>query len=93
VLIEAMAMQLPVISTNISGIPELIRDKDNGLMVTSGDEADLAQTLAKLLDQPTLCKQLGIRGRQTVLEEFEVVRNVQYLFDLFIAERDQPISP
>jgi glycosyltransferase involved in cell wall biosynthesis len=93
VLIEAMAMQLPVISTNISGIPELIRDKDNGLMVTSGDEADLAQTLAKLLDQPTLCKQLAIRGRQTVLEEFEVVRNVQHLFDLFIAERDQPISP
>jgi glycosyltransferase involved in cell wall biosynthesis len=93
VLIEAMAMKLPVVSTNISGIPELIRDKDNGLMVTSGDEADLAQTLAKLLDQPTLCKQLGIRGRQTVLEEFEVVRNVQHLFDLFIAERDQPISP
>jgi glycosyltransferase involved in cell wall biosynthesis len=83
VLIEAMAMQVPVVSTHLSGIPELVQDRVNGLLVPPSDEEALTQALAELLDTPALATQLGQRGRQTVIKNFDVQRNVQHLFDLF----------
>jgi len=77
VLAEAMAMQLPVISTDISAIPELLEDQVNGLMVASEDVAALADGLARLLDAPALREQLASAGRRTVLQRFDVERNVQ----------------
>jgi len=87
VLAEAMAMQLPIVSTRHSGIPELVEDKISGLLVPTNDEEALAEALAKLLDNPALRRRLGQRGRQKVLEDFDVERNVQRLFDLFVACR------
>jgi len=84
VLIEAMAMQLPVVSTRHSGIPELVEDEVSGLLVTPNDEDGLADALARLLDSPDLCARLGQRGRRKVLEDFEVEHNVHRLYDLFV---------
>lgn len=86
VLAEAMAMRLPVVTTRHSGIPELVKDKVSGLLVSPNDEDVLAEALARLLDNPTLCAQLGQRGRQKVLADFDVERNVRRLFDLFLTE-------
>jgi glycosyltransferase involved in cell wall biosynthesis len=83
VLIEAMAMQLPVVSTRHSGIPELVEDEVNGLLVPPNDERALADALARLLSDPALCTRLGQSGRQRVLEKFDIHRNVQRLLDLF----------
>jgi glycosyltransferase involved in cell wall biosynthesis len=85
VLMEAMAMQLPIVSTHHSGIPELVQDKINGLLLPPGDEEALANALAELLDNPALRRQLGQRGREKVIEDFEVEQNVRRLFDLFVA--------
>jgi glycosyltransferase involved in cell wall biosynthesis len=84
VLIEAMAMELPVVSTCHSGIPELVQAGKNGILVPPGDTEALAGALAELLDRLDLRQALGQRGRQTVLENFDVERNVRRMFDLFV---------
>ena len=79
VILEAMAMQLPVISTNHSGIPEVVIDEVNGLLVPPGDATSLAQAMVRLLDQPELRRQMGERGRQLVTEKFDARHNASLL--------------
>jgi glycosyltransferase involved in cell wall biosynthesis len=77
VLGEAMAMGVPVISTDISAIPELLEDGTNGLMVPADDQEALVSAIARLFDDPALCAALARAGRQAVLERFDVERNVR----------------
>lgn len=79
VLLEAMAMRLPVVSTRLSGIPELVEDGVNGLLVPPGDVAALADALARLLDDREARLRLGERGRETVETSFDTERNVRRL--------------
>ncbi len=65
-LMEALYMQLPVVSTPVSGIPELIEDDKNGLLVPPQDSSALASAIARLLDDPALCHRLGAAGRKTI---------------------------
>jgi glycosyltransferase involved in cell wall biosynthesis len=76
VLAEAMAMQLPVISTDVSAIPELLEDGVNGLLVPSEDVIALADAIARLLDSADLRVELGSTGRRTILDRFDVERNI-----------------
>jgi glycosyltransferase involved in cell wall biosynthesis len=82
-LMEALYMGVPVISTPVSGIPELISQEENGLLVPPQDTAALAAGLARLLDDPLLRSRLVRAGRETVLERFDMVKNVQRLISLF----------
>jgi glycosyltransferase involved in cell wall biosynthesis len=84
VLIEAMAMQIPVVSTDHSSIPELVQTSVTGLLVPPKDKQALAEALAHLLDDQSLCQEMGQRGRQKVLKDFDVDRNVRRLYDLFV---------
>jgi glycosyltransferase involved in cell wall biosynthesis len=84
VLIEAMAMQVPVVSTDHSSIPELVQSSVTGLLVPPKDKKALAEALALLLNNRSLCQEMGRRGRQKVLEDFDVDRNVRRLYDLFV---------
>jgi glycosyltransferase involved in cell wall biosynthesis len=77
VLPEAMAMQVPVVSTDISGIPELVDDQVNGLLAPPGDDDALAAAMARLLDDPALCERLGQSGRQSVVDMFDANHNVR----------------
>ena len=83
VLMEAMAMGLPVVSTRITGIPELIEDGVGGLLVPPGRPDELADRLESLLTDPALCRELGIRGREAVLREFDAERSAAQLYELF----------
>ena len=85
VILEAMAMELPVVSTLHSGIPEVVQDGVNGLLVPPADEAALADAIAKLLNSPELRFRLGRSGRQMVTEKFDVERNVMRLLGEFAA--------
>lgn len=76
VLAEAMAMQLPVISTTVSAIPELIQHEKNGLLVPPGDAAALSEAIARSLDQPELRSRLSKNARQHILDTFDVACNV-----------------
>jgi glycosyltransferase involved in cell wall biosynthesis len=92
VLMEAMAMGLPVVSTRIAGIPELIENGVGGLLVAPGRADELADRLESLLTDPALCRQLGTRGRETVLREFDAERSAAQLYELF-SERLRGAAP
>ncbi len=76
VLVEAMALEIPAVSTAISGIPELIDDGKNGLLVPQRNPEALAAALEKLINQPELALALGKAGRETVKQEFDNRQNV-----------------
>ena len=71
VLAEAMAMELPVVSTTVSGIPEIVRDGENGLLAPPSDPIRLAEAIAGLLDDPMLARRLGVAARQTIADIFD----------------------
>jgi glycosyltransferase involved in cell wall biosynthesis len=84
VLLEAMAMSVPVISTRISGISELIDSGQTGILVPQKDTEALAQAIEQLLLQPELRTQLGLAGRARVRRSFALSRNVQQVKDLLL---------
>lgn len=77
VLLEAMAMQLPVISTRVSAIPELIINNINGLMVEPENPDQLAEAIQTLIESPQKATLLGRHGRESVLAEFDIAPNVR----------------
>jgi len=79
VLLEAMAMGLPVVASNVSGIPELVGGGHNGLLVEPDDPLALADAITRLLREPRLCAELGPNARETVTEAFDNDHNVQLL--------------
>jgi glycosyltransferase involved in cell wall biosynthesis len=87
VLLEAMAAGVPVVSTSISAIPELIAPEINGLLVPPGEPAALADALVRLLDDAELRQRLGAAGRNTVQQRFDLTRNVGELRSLMCSVR------
>jgi glycosyltransferase involved in cell wall biosynthesis len=83
VLMESMAMELPTLSTYISGIPELIRHSHNGLLTQPGDAHALADALQLLAADPELCRRLAKAGRETVVREFNIHRSAEQMAALF----------
>jgi glycosyltransferase involved in cell wall biosynthesis len=79
VILEALAMQLPVVSTRHSGIPEVVSDGVNGLLVPPADVPLLVSAMERLLNDSALRAQMGARGRQTVMEKFDITRNANRL--------------
>ncbi len=70
VLIEAMAAAKPRIGSNVDGIPTVINDRVDGLLVEPGDVADLASKLGLLMGNPELRKMMGEAGLKRVKKEF-----------------------
>ncbi|MEO0406892.1 MAG: glycosyltransferase [Cyanobacteria bacterium P01_A01_bin.135] len=92
VLLEAMAMGLPVVSTGISGIGELVRPEENGLLVPQRDADALAQAMLRLAEDDGLRSRLGQAGQRTVQQGFTLSQNVgEVKAHLFRAL--QPVAP
>lgn len=71
VLMEAMAMELPVVATNVMGVPELVEDELDGLLVPPARADLLADALARLLSDPALRQRLGAAGRARVEADYD----------------------
>jgi glycosyltransferase involved in cell wall biosynthesis len=71
VLVEAMAAELPVVSTAVSGIPELVDDGRNGLLVPPDDPAALADAMLRLADDPDERHRFAAAGAATVARDFD----------------------
>jgi len=82
VLMEAMATGLPVVTTTIAGIPELVVDHRTGLLLPPGRVDRIAEALAELAKDPDLGRRLGAAGREAVLAEHAPRLNAQRLVDL-----------
>jgi O-antigen/teichoic acid export membrane protein/glycosyltransferase involved in cell wall biosynthesis/RNA-splicing ligase RtcB len=83
-LVEAMAMQLPVVATNVKGNDEVVRHGADGFLVPLGDEHALAASLALLIEDPELRLRLGQSGRRRALEEFDEREIVRRLGELYV---------
>ena len=86
VLMEAMAMGLPVVSTRIAGIPELVEDGRTGLLVSPGRPDELADALQRVLDDPSLYGKIGSNAREKVILEFNADRSAEQLYARFKEE-------
>lgn len=94
VLVESMAMGIPVVSTPVSGIPELIEDGHNGFLVSPEDSVELAEAMRKLLEDRALHAVLSRAARDKVCREFDSRETNRALRDLFIsAMQGMPIPP
>ncbi|MBC2668134.1 glycosyltransferase family 4 protein [Novosphingobium piscinae] len=82
VLMEAMGLGRPVVASGVAGIPELVRDGENGLLVPPGHVAALAGAMLRLADDPPLRQRLGQAAREAVHAEFVIDRAVIPLQDL-----------
>ncbi len=83
VLVEAMSMALPVVSTTVSGIPELVTDGVDGLLVPPRDAAALTEALAALLIDGAMRERLGAEAHRTVTTNFDLAHNVARLEALY----------
>jgi len=82
-LIEAMAMKLPVISSDMTGISEIVEDGISGLLVPPKDDGTLLQAMIKLINDDTLRKELGENARRKIEKQFDIVKNVKFFIQLF----------
>ncbi len=82
-LMEAMAACLPVVSSRVSGIPELVQDGVSGILVEQADEVTIAGALDRLLASPDVRHTLGRAASATVLQQFNVDRSAAVLLELF----------
>lgn len=70
VFLEAMAYKLPVIGTNIGGIPEFIHEDKNGFVIEVGDVESLTEKLLELIESPKKCESFGSYGHKLLLKEY-----------------------
>lgn len=85
VLMEAMAKGVACVSTGITGIPELIDDERDGMLVPPSDETALADRLQRLIEKPEQRIRFGLAGRDKVLERYDLARNCRGLARIFNA--------
>ena len=83
VLMEAMALGVPVVATRVAGIPELVRDKVSGMLFDPADWIALADAIAALAIDPALRERLAIEGRHRIDQEFAIEQAVAPLRALF----------
>lgn len=82
-VIEAMAMALPVVSTDAGGMAELVSDGQNGFLVERRNVAALADRLARLIAEADLRRRLGTAARQTAVESFDLSRQIRIFNDMY----------
>jgi glycosyltransferase involved in cell wall biosynthesis len=82
-LIEAMAMELPVVSTTFTGVPELVVDGDAGLLVDAEDVAGAARALRALLGDAARRREMGEAGRRRVAAGFTIGGSARRLNEVF----------
>ncbi len=83
-ILEAMSAGKPIVSTNVGGIPEVITDRNEALLMEPGDPQSLATAISELVADPQLAADLGRRASQLVAEQYSITATVRKLQDLYI---------
>ena len=93
VLMEAMASQVPVLTTRIAGVPELVEDRVSGRVVAPGDVGAFADALDRLLSDAELRKAYGAAGRAKVVAEYDAAREARWLSELITTYTEGRATP
>jgi glycosyltransferase involved in cell wall biosynthesis len=83
VIMEAMAAGLPVVSTPLAGVPEMVENNFNGILVPEHDPEAVCAAIEYLIANPEQARRFGDRGRQIAREKFSIERSAQALCALF----------
>lgn len=83
VIAEAMAIGLPVVSTRVSAIPELVHHEETGLLCAQDSVDDFVTSIGRLIDDPRLACRYAAAARDNVLKMFDQDANIQDLIDIF----------
>jgi len=81
--VEAAAAGIPVIATNVGGIPEIVEHGVNGLLIDVGDESGLTEAIITLAGDEARRRRMGSAGRQIAREKFNIVVSLNRLEDLY----------
>lgn len=94
-VLEAMAAGLPVVATDVGGIPELVKDDVNGRLVAPRDVEALTAALGDVLDDPELRLRMGRAGRQLFIDSFAPARSLEQLEEVYrrCGARPRLVSP
>jgi len=90
-VIEALAARTPVVATRVGGVPDVVREGEDGFLVDTGDTEALAERLARLADDPQLRERMGDAARDRVLPRYAVARlvdDVDRLYRSLLSEAD-----
>ena len=90
VLLEAMAFSVPIVSTNVHGVPEMARPDQEAVLVPPGDSSALADAMARLLSDEALALALARRSRERVVALYDSERLLPRHIDLARAIASQP---
>lgn len=85
VILEALAHRVPVVSTDVCGIPEVIRNGETGFLVSQKHPAELAAAIEEMVKDRDRAVQMAERGRELVLREFEPNKTHKEVYDLLMA--------
>ena len=94
VVLEAMALELPVVATRIAGVPTLIRDGENGLLVEPGAPPALTGAIGRLLASPARRRELGTAARRTIEERHSMtarMESVRRIYDVALGLAERPV--
>jgi glycosyltransferase involved in cell wall biosynthesis len=83
VLIEAASCAKPIIATNVAGCREIVRDSENGILVSPRDIEALAHAISALLNDPAKARQMGINGHALVQREFTEASVIARTMDVY----------
>jgi len=83
VLMEAMAMEIPCVAPWIAGIPELIQNEVDGLLVAPSDVGQLSNAIRRLMDEPELRRRLAEAGRRKIVQRYNLSMNTGQLARVF----------
>jgi glycosyltransferase involved in cell wall biosynthesis len=94
VAIESLAAGKPVVSTRVGGVPDVVSDGEDGILVPPGDVDGLAEALDRLARDPALRARYGRLGRELVVPRYRVARlvdDVDRLYRELLSERSLPL--
>jgi glycosyltransferase involved in cell wall biosynthesis len=83
VVLEAMAMEVPVVATRIAGVPRLVQDGENGILITPGSHMELSQAIERLIHTTQLRHQLAVAGRDTIVRRYSFAARMERVRELY----------